>query len=84
MGTVVPQHCHLFEGGLGHIVVQPRSDLILIPPHPFNVVPHSLQGLLPGRFPGTGVWSQAEEMFELEEQQSKSVVSKHQDLVGQV
>lgn len=39
----------------GHIVLQPPSDLVLVPSDPFDVVPHCLQCLLPRHLPGTSI-----------------------------
>lgn len=53
------------------VVLQPSSDLLLIPPDPFDVVPDSLQRLLPRHLPGTSKWPLTEEMLHLQEQRGE-------------
>lgn len=52
---------------LGNVVLQPPFNLVLIPPDPFDVVPHRLQRLLPGHLPRTRIWCKTEEMLHLKD-----------------
>lgn len=67
MEALVLYRCGIWQAVApsGDVALQPVSDLVLIAPDPFDVVPHRLQCLLPRHLPGTSVWSSAEKMLHL-------------------